>query len=52
MKVNFMSFQEYKYKIGMIGNETDEFINELFELLFTRYQLGLEVSMKGSDFVL
>ena len=36
----------------MIGNDTDEFINELFELLFTRYQLGLEVSMKGRDFVL
>ena len=26
----------------MIGNETDEIINELSESLFTRYQLSLE----------
>ena len=26
----------------MIGNKTDEIINELSESLFTRYQLGLE----------
>lgn len=35
----------------MIANKTDGIINELFESFLTRYQLGLERSMKGSDFV-
>lgn len=35
----------------MIVNKTDGIINELFESFLTRYQLGLERSMKGSDFV-
>ena len=35
----------------MIGNETDEIIEELFESLLQRYEEGLEESMKGSEFI-
>ena len=35
----------------MIANETNETINELFESFLTRYHLGLEESMKSSDFI-
>ena len=31
------------------GNEV---VNELFELLLSRYQITLETSMRGSDFIL
>ena len=34
----------------MIGNETNEIINQCFELPLTIYQQGLEESMKSSDF--
>ena len=37
---------------SMIGNETDEIINGLFNSLLTKYQVGLEESMKDSEFVL
>ena len=29
----------------------DEVIEECFESLFKRYQIGIETSMKGSDFI-
>ena len=35
----------------MIGNETLDIIEELFESLLTRYQIDFETSGKGSDFV-
>ena len=35
----------------MIYGKTDEVIKELFESLLNRYQIGLETSMKGSDFI-
>ena len=35
----------------MMGSETDEIIEELFESLLKRYQEGLEESMRGSEFV-
>ena len=35
----------------MIGSETGDIINKLFESLLQRHQEGLEESMKGSDFV-
>ena len=35
----------------MMGSETDETIEELFESFLRRYQGGLEESMKGSEFV-
>ena len=35
----------------LIGNETDEIIEDLFNSLLQRYQKGLEESMKGSEFV-
>ena len=34
----------------MIGNETDEFIEDLFNSLLQRYQEGLKESIQGSDF--
>ena len=35
----------------MMGIETNEIIEELFEFLVEIYQEGLEDSMKGSEFV-
>ena len=35
----------------MIYGKTDEVIKELLESLLNRYQIGLETSMKGSDFI-
>ena len=35
----------------MIYDKTDEAIEELFESLLSRYYIGLETSMKGSDFI-
>ena len=35
----------------MMGSETDEIIEELFESLLQRYHEGLEESVKGSDFI-
>ena len=35
----------------MIGNETNEIIEELFESLLQRYQKDLEEKMRGSEFV-
>ena len=34
----------------MMGNETDDIIEELFEFPLQKYQEGLEESMKGSEF--
>ena len=33
----------------MIYDKADEIIKELFESFVSRYQIGLETSMKGSD---
>ena len=35
----------------MMGSETDEIIEDLFDSSLQRYQKGLEESMKGSEFV-
>ena len=35
----------------MMGNETDEIIEELCESLLQKYQEGLEKSMRGSEFI-
>ena len=35
----------------MIGSETDEIIEDLFESFSQKYQEGLEKSMRGSQFV-
>ena len=35
----------------MMGNETDEIIEELCESLLQKYQEGLEESMRGSEFI-
>ena len=35
----------------VMGSETDEIIEELFESLLKRYQEALEESMRGSEFV-
>ena len=36
----------------MINDKADEVIKELFQSLLSRYQIGLETSMKGSEFVI
>ena len=35
----------------MVGNETDEIIQDFFDSLLLKYQKSLEESMKGSEFV-
>ena len=35
----------------MMGSQTNDIIEELFESLLQRYQEGLEESMKGSEFI-
>ena len=35
----------------MINDKAEEVIKELFQSLLSRYQIGLETSMKGSEFV-
>ena len=35
----------------MINDKSDEVIEKLFQLLLSRYKIGLEKSMKGSDFI-
>ena len=35
----------------MTNNKADEVIEQLFQSLFFRYQIGLETSVKGSNFV-
>ena len=35
----------------MINDKSDEVIEELFQSLLFRYQIGLETSMEGSDFI-
>ena len=34
-----------------MGNETDQFIEELFESLLQKYREGLEKKMRGREFV-
>ena len=35
----------------MMGNDTNEIIEELFKFFFQKYQKGLEESMRGSEFI-
>ena len=35
----------------MSHDNTNEVVNEIFESLLSRYQIGLETSMRGSDFI-
>ena len=61
MQINFISSKDseetrnkhtksYNIEI-MMGNETDEIIEKLFESLLQNYQKNLEESMRGSEFV-
>ena len=60
MSINFISSKDFdeirtmhtkSHNIEfMMGNETDEIIEELFKSLLDRYQEGLEESMGGSEF--
>ena len=36
----------------MMGFDNNEIIEKLFDSILKRYQEGLEVSVKGSDFIL
>ena len=35
----------------MSYDNANEVVNELFESLLSRYKIGLEISMRGSDFI-
>ena len=35
----------------MINDKTDEFIEELFQSILSKFQIGLETLMKASDFI-
>ena len=35
----------------MINDKANEVIEKKFQLLLSRYQIGLETSMRGSDFI-
>ena len=35
----------------MINDKADEVMEEFFQSLLSRYQIRLEISMKGSDFI-
>ena len=37
--------------IIMIANDTDEIVQELFDSILPKYQVGLEQSMKSSNFI-
>ena len=37
--------------IEILINEADEVIEELFKSLLNRYQIGLETSVRGRDFI-
>ena len=45
-----MHTKSYDVEI-MMGNETDEIIEDLCKSPLQRYQKGLEESMRGSEFV-
>ena len=50
--INFMSTKDnyYTYNVEiMINDKADEVIKKRFQSLLSRYQIGLETSMKGSD---
>ena len=59
--INFVSFKDideehvlhsksHNMEI-MIRDEADEVIKEIFKSLLSRYQIGLETSIKGGDFI-
>ena len=62
MKINFISSKDSDETRTMhttsdnieimMGSETDEIIEELFESLLQRYQEGLEESMKANLFLI
>ena len=43
--------QSKRNNIEILINEADEVIEELFKSLLNRYQIGLETSVRGSDFI-
>ena len=58
MKMNFTSSKDSNEKLVSVTNEDimnsfdeEEVIEELFHSLLQRYQIGVEQSMKGSEFV-
>ena len=46
-----MMYSNSDGSIVMIGNGTDKIIQERFGSLLRKYQIGLEQSMKGSNFI-
>ena len=50
---NFISFKDTdeEHVMHSKSDNANEVIKEIFESLLSRYQIGLETSMKGSDFI-
>ena len=46
----YNALEEQQYRIYTYDN-ANEIANELFEPLLARYQIGVESSMRGSDFI-
>ena len=61
ISINFISFKDNDEECVMhsksdnieiaVNDNADEVIQELFQLLLSRYQIVLETLMKGADFV-
>ena len=52
MNVNLCKmYSKSDHRTIMIGNNTNEIIQELFHSLVHKYQIGLEQSMRGSNFI-
>ena len=55
--MNYLSFENdlYHSKSGntefMTYDNANNIVDELFESLFSRYQIGLETSMRGNNFI-
>ena len=49
--INFISSENNDEERVMIIDKADDVTEELFQSLISRYQIGLETSMIGSDFI-
>ena len=49
---NCSVYSKSNSSITMIGNDTNKIIQELFDSFLRKYQIHLEQSMKGSNFIL
>ena len=48
MQLTLLTSKDFEF---MASDNVDGVADELFESLFSRYQIGLETSMRGCDFI-